>query len=133
VKVYGLDEIYNHFTPGSAGALSASFVKAFESGAPWVGYYWTPTALATKYDMTLLEEPAYDEKIWNKNFGTEFPPDKVYVSVYKDFADQFPDAMKFLEKYKTSTDLTGEALVYMQENDASAKEAALWWLQQHEE
>ncbi|WP_382359239.1 ABC transporter substrate-binding protein [Lentibacillus kimchii] len=133
VKVYGLDETYNHFTPGTEGALSASFVRAYENKEPWVGYYWTPTALATKYDMTMLEEPDYDEETWNDNFGTKFPPDDVYVSVYKDFEEKYPDAMKFLEQYKTSTDLTGEALVYMDDNDASAEEAAKWWVEEHED
>lgn len=133
VKVYGLDKTYNHFTPGSAGALNTSFVKAYESGDPWVGYFWTPTSIATKYDMTLLKEPKYNEKTWNKNYGTAFPPDKVYVGVYKDFPDKYPDAMKFLKQYKTSADLTGEALVYMEGHDASAEEAAHWWLTEHED
>lgn len=133
VETYGLDETYNHFTPGTEGALNASFVKAYEAKDPWVGYYWTPTALATKYDMTILDEPEYDEETWEENYGTEFPPDEIYVSVYKDFADEYPDAMEFLEQYETSTDLTGEALVYMEDNDASVEEAASWWLGEHED
>src|SRR5699024_10731148 len=52
VKTYNLEDTFNHFTPGTEGALSASLVKAYESGDPWVGYYWTPTALGTKYDLT---------------------------------------------------------------------------------
>lgn len=83
--------------------------------------------------MTLLKEPKYNEKTWNKNYGTAFPPDKVYVGVYKDFPDKYPDAMKFLKQYKTSADLTGEALVYMEGHDASAEEAAHWWLTEHED
>jgi glycine betaine/proline transport system substrate-binding protein len=133
VKTYGLDKTYNHFTPGTAGALAASFVKAYQNHDAWVGYYWTPTWLATKYDVTLLKEPPYNEKTWNKNYGTEFPPDKVTVAVYKDFPKKAPDAYKFLKQYHTSTDLTGEALVYMQDNDATAKEAAHWWLKKHED
>ncbi|WP_085991322.1 ABC transporter substrate-binding protein [Oceanobacillus senegalensis] len=133
VKTYGLDEYYNYFSPGSSGATSASIEKAFKNHEPWVGYYWSPTWILSKYDMTLLEEPAYDEEIWNKNYGTAFPENQIYVVVHKDFPEKAPDVTKLLRNYETSNELTGEALLYMQEQDATTKEAAKWWLEEHQE
>ncbi|GGH87699.1 glycine betaine/proline transport system substrate-binding protein [Pullulanibacillus pueri] len=133
VSVFGLDDKFNFFTPGSEGALNASIVKAFKNHDAWVGYYWTPTWITAKYDLTLLKAPAYNKKIWEKNYGTEFPPDEVYISVNKDLEKKAPEVVKFLSQYKTSADLTGEALVYMQDNDASPEEAAQWWLKKHQD
>ncbi|GGE48844.1 histidine ABC transporter substrate-binding protein [Pullulanibacillus camelliae] len=132
VSDFGLSDTFNYFTPGSEGALNASIVKAFKNHEPWVGYYWTPTWLTSKYDLTLLKAPAYNKKTWEKNYGTEFPPDKVYISVNKDLKKKAPDVVKFLSHYKTSSDLTGEALVYMQDHDATPQKAAEWWLKKHE-
>lgn len=133
VHVFGLDKHFNFFTPGSTGALNASIVKAFKNHDAWVGYYWTPTWITSKYDLTLLKAPKYNEEIWNKNYGTAFPSDEVYVSVSKDFAKRAPEVVKFLSHYKTSAKLTGDALVYMQENDATPEQAAHWWLKNNED
>ncbi|ASK64001.1 ABC transporter substrate-binding protein [Virgibacillus phasianinus] len=133
VKTYGLDENFNYFTPGSAAALSTSIVKAFKNHEPWVGYYWTPTWITSKYDMTMLKEPEYDQEIWNKNYGTAFPVDKIYIAVNSDLPERAPKVVDFLKNYKTSSELTGEALVYMQDNNAEAKDAAEWWLKKHQD
>jgi glycine betaine/proline transport system substrate-binding protein len=133
VKTYGLDKQYTLFSPGSDTALTASLTKAYEKGEPWVGYYWEPTWVMGKYDMTLLEEPKYDEKVWNKNFGTAFPVMEVKISVNKDTAKEHPEVVEFLKKYRTSNSLTNEALAYMQQNKVDAKAAAQWWLKKHPE
>lgn len=133
VKTYGLDETFNYFTPGSAAALASSIVKAFKNHEPWVGYYWTPTWITSKYDMTLLKEPEYNEEIWHKNYGTAFPLDKVYIAANSELPERAPKVVEFLKNYQTSSELTGEALVYMQENNSSAEEAAAWWLKKHQD
>lgn len=133
VYTYGLDEYYNYFSPGSSGATTTSLVSAYENRDPWLGYYWSPTWALTKYDMTLLEEPAYDEAIWNENYGTAFPENEIYVVAHKDLPEKAPDVTEFLRNYQTSNDLTGEGLLYMEEQDASVREAAKWWLGEHQE
>ncbi|NGP44785.1 ABC transporter substrate-binding protein [Bacillaceae bacterium SIJ1] len=132
-EAYGLEETLNNFSPGSDAAIVADLVDAYEAGDGWVGYYWSPTAITAKYDLTLLEEPAYDEDIWNETKATEFPPNDVVVAVHKDVPEQAPDIIEFLENYETSSALTEEALQYMNENDASTDEAALWWMKEHED
>ena len=65
-KVYGLDEYYTNFDPGSGGALDAAIAGAFKKGKPVFSYYWTPTGLMGKVDLVQLEEPAYDNACWTK-------------------------------------------------------------------
>lgn len=132
-EAYGLDETMNNFMPGSDSAAVADLVDAYEAGRPWVGYYWSPTLVTAKYDLTLLEEEPYDEAIWNESRATEFPPNDVVVAVHKDFKEQAPEIYDFLSNYETSSALTEEALVYMDENSAEPDEAAIWWMNQHED
>ncbi|WP_163971391.1 ABC transporter substrate-binding protein [Oceanobacillus halotolerans] len=131
--LYGLEETMNNFAPGSDAAIVADLTDAYEAGEPWVGYYWSPTAVTAKFDLTLLEEPEYDQEVWEETKGTEFPPNDVVVTVYKDLPDQAPEVVDFLSNYETSNDLTEEALSYMDENEASAEEAAIWWMNEHED
>jgi len=130
---YGLDETLNNFLPGSDAAIVASLVDAYNKGEGWVGYYWSPTAITAKYDLILLEEEPYDEEIWNENRGTAFPPNDVVVAVHKDLPEQAPDVVEFLSKYETSSELTEAALQYMEDNDASNEEAAIWWMNEYED
>lgn len=128
INTYGLNKKFNHFAPGSETALTTSLTKAYENGDPWVGYYWEPTWVMGKYDMTLLEEPKYDEKVWKQNYGTEFPTMDVVIAVNKDVQKKHPEVIEFLKKYRTSSKLTNDALAYMQENKADEKETAKWWM-----
>lgn len=133
VKSYGLDNNYTYFSPGSDTALSTSIVEAYESGEPWVGYYWEPTWLMNKYDMTLLEEVPFDEALWNDGYKCYFRPCPVTVSVHKDLETTAPEVCEFLKHYKTSTALTNEALDYMETNKAKPDAAAKWFLTTHDD
>lgn len=133
IELYDLDETMNNFMPGSDAAIVTSLVSAYEKGEPWVGYYWTPTWVTAKYDLTLLEEPEFDEEIWDETRGTEFPPDDVHVAVHKDLPTQAEDVVEFLSNYETNSDLTAASLNYMHENDVSTEDAALWWLEEYED
>lgn len=131
-ETYGLDETMNNFMPGSDSAAVADLIDAYNAGRPWVGYYWSPTAVTAKYDLTLLEEAPFDEEVWNETRATEFPPNDVVVAVHRDFPEQAPEVYEFLENYETSSALTEEALKYMDENGVEPEDAAIWWMNQHE-
>lgn len=133
VKTYGLDKQFEYFHPGSQTALTTSLSKAYEAGEPWVGYYWTPTWVMGKYDMTLLKEDEYSDEKWNNGYACEFPSNQVVTAVTDSLEDKAPKVVEFLNNYKTSSSLTNEGLLYMQKNDAGAEEAAKWWLKQHED
>lgn len=130
---YGLEETMNNFIPGSDSAAVADLVRAYEAGEAWVGYYWSPTWVTAKYDLTLLEEPDFDQEVWDEDKGTSFPPNDVVVAVHKDLPNQAPEVVEFLENYETSNKLTEEALNYMEDNEASAEEAAKWWMEEFED
>ncbi|MBF8983668.1 ABC transporter substrate-binding protein [Lutibacter sp. B2] len=133
VETYGLDKTYNYFSPGSDAGLSSSIVGAYEKGEPWVGYYWEPTWIMGKYDMTLLEEEPYSKEKWENGRDCAWTPVDVAVVVHKDLLQKAPEVVAFLKKYHTTSKLTSDALSYMEKNNVDAKEAAKWFLKEHED
>jgi glycine betaine/proline transport system substrate-binding protein len=133
MTAYGLDEYYNIFLPGSGTALLASLESAYLQGEPWFGYYWEPTWALGKFDMIALEEPPYDEAVWNANHACEYPAVHVNIVINAGLEDKAPEAVDFLEKYIFTTALVNEALAYMQANEATVEDAAEWFLANHEE
>lgn len=130
---YGLDKHFNYFQPGSDTALAASMTKAIEEGKAWVGYYWEPTWISGKYDITLLEDAPYSDELWKDGYRCEFPSQRLTIAVQNQLPEQAPDVVEFLKNYHTSSALVGEALAYMQDNNASNEETARWFLKEHEE
>ncbi|HAV10709.1 MAG TPA: ABC transporter substrate-binding protein [Dehalococcoidia bacterium] len=131
-KAYGLDKNFAIFLPGSGAALAASMVSAYEKGAAWFGYYWAPTWILGKLDMTPIEEPAYDKKIWETTHACAYPAVNVNIIVNKKFADANPMVTEFLSKYETTTDMANKALAYMQAQKADTGTAAKWFLKEDE-
>jgi glycine betaine/proline transport system substrate-binding protein len=72
-ELYGLNDYYNRFNPGSDTALASSIVAAYESGEPWLGYYWAPTWVMGLVDLTKLDEPPYSDECW-ENIRDGGPP-----------------------------------------------------------
>ncbi|GBF32591.1 L-proline glycine betaine ABC transport system permease protein ProW [Desulfocucumis palustris] len=131
IKAYGLDKYYSVFSTGSDSALSTSIVSAYEQGKPWLGYYWEPTWIMGKLDMTMLAEPPYDEKLWNTNHGCSFPPTEVHVAVNSKLEKTAPELVDFLDNYNTTLEQTNSALAYMHDNGVDARAAAIWYLRQY--
>lgn len=134
-ETYGLDEYFIYFSPGSDAALATSIVNAVEKGEPWVGYYWEPTWITGKYDLTLLEEPPYDPELYTpeNKYACATPMARVVTAVNSNLPNTAPEVVEFLQNYQTSSALTSEALAYMQENNASAYDAAKWFLKEKED
>ena len=138
LEAYGLLDSYTNFHPGTAAALDAAITRAYERGRPIVFAYWGPTWILGKYDMVMLDEPAYDKQKWAalndprqdpKGKGVAFPAVPVTVAVNAEFYKAAPTLSAFLAKYKTSNKMTSEALAYMQEHKGStAQDAALHFL-----
>jgi len=132
LETYGLDGYFTNFLPGSDAAMSASMVAAYEKGEPWFGYYWAPTWVLGELDMTRIEEPPFDQEIWETTRGCNFPTNKVNIAVNSSLPDRAPEVVEFLRKYETTTAMVNEMLSYMQENKASTGEAAIYFLQEYE-
>ncbi len=133
IKAYNLDETYNQFVSGSDAALSGSMVAAYEKGNPWFGYYWGPTWVLGKLDMTPLQEPPYDEEVWEESKACAFPSVEVNILVHHTLPERAPDVVEILKKYQTTMKLNNEFLVYMKDNGADAGETAEWFLKNYED
>jgi glycine betaine/proline transport system substrate-binding protein len=145
LHAYGLLDHYTNFRPGTGAALSAAIESAILRERPIVFYYWGPTWILGKIgdQIVALEEPPYDEEIWNKLQETQNPADvteataypvvEVSVAMNKAFQEQAPTITAFLEKYETTNALVSQALAYMQDENATAAEAAEWFLRNNEE
>ncbi|KQT54136.1 ABC transporter substrate-binding protein [Aureimonas sp. Leaf454] len=52
---------------GSGAGLDSSIAKAYEDKKAWLGYYWAPTPILGKYDMTRLGfDTTFDEAEWKR-------------------------------------------------------------------
>jgi len=132
LKTYGLDEYFTDFLAGSDAALSGSMAAAYEKHEPWLGYYWSPTWILGKLDMTPIEEPSFDASLWGTTYGCAFPPTHVNIAVNTSLLDSAPDIVEFLRNYETTAAMTNKVLAYMQESGATTEEAAIYFLQEYE-
>ena len=137
LDAYDLSEYFNGFLPGSEAALFASLQSAYEQGEPWIGYLWAPSWVFAQLDLTQIEEPEYSDECWEDIQGGEeacaFPIVRVNVVVNPDFAEGAPEVVEFLENYTSTMDETSEVLLYISDNETTADEAALWWLEEYED
>ena len=140
LEVYDLGDDFTNFRPGTGAALSAAIASNYERGKAIVAYYWGPTWILGKYDLTLLDEPDYSDECWSELQNEEhpgvacaYPTVAVTVAVNTEFQAQAPKLVEFLSNYRTSNQLVSEALAYMQDNEASTQEAAMHFLRTRKE
>ncbi|NLJ80831.1 MAG: ABC transporter substrate-binding protein [Firmicutes bacterium] len=128
IEAYGLAETFTSFNTGSDAGLSTAILRAYDRGEPIVAYNWEPNWVVGLLDLTLLEEPAYDPRQWNDDFGTAYPASKVHIFVNSEFPVKAPRAAGFLANYNTTLEQTNEFLAYMEEENAGLEDVALWFL-----
>jgi len=132
MKNFELEKNFNLFKPGSDVALATAIASAAEKGEPIVAYYWEPTWLLGKYDMTKLEEPPFTEEKW-KTFNCDFPADRVTVTIHKHLLETAPDVVEVLKNFEMTSPKMNEILAYMQDNNVEAIDAALWYLKNNKD
>ena len=132
-EAYGIKKNYNIMEPGSGPALAASMETAYKRGKPWLGYYWAPTWVLGKLDMLQLEEPPFDQKIWDTTQACAYPAVKCDIIVHKSLPKEAPEVVAFLKNYETTLDINNKFLAYMQDSKAKTDEAAVWFLQNYED
>lgn len=133
LKAYGLDKHFTNFIPGSDAALSGSMIAAYKKGKPWFGYYWAPTWILGKLEMTPLEEPPYSEEVWKKNKACAMMSVQVNITVNASMLKRAPKVVEFLRNYETTTGLNNQFLAYMQDTKCSTEGAAIWFLKNYED
>ena len=143
LEAYGLTEHYSNFKAGSGAALDAAIASAYKRGRPILFYYWGPTWVLGKYDLTRIEEPPYNEAIWDKldkaqsAVGLEacaYPTIRVRIALNKAFAGAAPNLVQFFDRYHMQDNLVNKALVLMHESrDRTGAKAARDFLRKHPE
>ena len=138
IEAYGLNKYYNVFGHPEWG-VDYGLVEAYEKGEPWFGYYWTPSWVMGKLDMTVIQEPPFDEALWADNFACSYPPTHVNIVVHAGLLERAPEVVAFLKKYKTEIDINNKFLARMDDNMGYADErkininkAAIWFLKNYE-
>ncbi len=131
IEAYGLDKYFNSFNTGSDAALGAAMMRYYQRGEPFVAYNWEPNWVIGLLDMTLLEEPEYNEQQWREDYSTAYPATRVEIIINAELAAKSPLLTSFLASYNTTIEQTNEVLAYMQVEGASADEAAMWFLENY--
>lgn len=122
LKAYDLEKDFTNFRPGTGAALASAIASAYKRQRPILYYYWGPTWVMGMYDGVMLEEPPYDQAIWDEmsaatdpKRAVAFPQMKVYVAANAGFAKKAPKIAAFLSNYRTSAAMVSKALVTMRE------------------
>lgn len=126
-------EVFNH---GSGETLASSMASAVQSEEPWFGYYWGPTVPLGKFDMTRVELGEYKPEVHKRNQTqdaenpgvSEFPAATVLTSVTTDFKDREPEVAEMLSHLSFETATMSSLLAWMDKNNATAEEAAVYFL-----
>ena len=82
--------------------------------------------------MTALEEPPFDENIWNTTKQCAFKSVQVNILVNSKLPERTPEVVEMLKNYETTTALNNEFLAFMQETKGSTEDAAVWFLKNKE-
>ncbi len=126
-------EVFEH---GSGETLAASLASAVENREPWLGYYWEPTSVLGKYDMTAVDLGPFDQTTFDCNFDpdcteigmTAYPVVPVKTVVTTTFEEEQPELSEFLGKLQFTNAQMGEVLAWQEDNSASVEEASAYFL-----
>ena len=130
--------------PGSGAGLSGSLAKAVERGEEWLGYYWAPTALAGKYGLVNLPwgVPYAGDEHWNGCIvkpeqecddpqQSGWSPAIIHTVVTDEFKKAGGVAYDYLSKRVFPGDVMNAMLNYKEEEQASAEDTAIEFLENH--
>lgn len=124
------------FVPGGGETLSTSLASAYSSQEPWFGYYWAPTPLLGENPMVLVDVGPYDAATFECNATADcaspgmsaYPRDAVWTIVTAELAEREPEATELLSNMSISNQELGAVLAWQDKNNASAEEAAVYFL-----
>ena len=133
--------------PGSQAGLDGSMSKAVLSGKNWLGYYWTPTSLIGKHNMIKVPfgvpfagNDNWEQCLVKPEQDCAKPKKSAWIKseVYTIVTDKFKkagggSAADFLSKRTYPGSALNSMLVYMADNQAEGSDAAIEFLQKHEE
>ena len=132
--------------PGSQEGQAAIIIDAYNSDANWIGYYWTPTAVAIDNELVALDfdREFVGQDVWGECYteveapasceyveGSYSPATVVTISSGS-LAEGEPEVHAYSSVRVVPMRSLGAAINKMDAGQ-SAQEAALWYLQNHED
>ena len=124
------------FVHGSGETLAASIAAAHSNKEPWFGYYWAPTSVLGQYPMVMVDMGEFNADVHACNADRDcnevgvspYPSAQVITAVTPSFADENPEIAKLMENISFTNAQMGTILAWQEENNASAEEAAVYYL-----
>ncbi len=141
-KAYGLkDAGFTLFNPGSGEGLAGAIAGAYERRQPIFAYYWAPTALLGQYPMVKLGGMTHDMESWSCTTDKDcadpkpnmYPKSVVMTVVTSNFAEAAPEAFEFVSRVSWSNKFLNSLLAWKDENQATPRETAEYFLKNHED
>lgn len=138
LAAYGLDNDFTNTRGGSGEATVAVIEAALKRKRPVLFYYWSPSWLVGAYDLVKLEEPAFDQAVWDQlkttdrpSRATAYPVSKVVIGAHVDFPKQAPQLATFFRQYGMSSATTSQMLAQAREKGIAPEQQALVFLKSH--
>lgn len=133
LKAYGLEDSVQILKPGSDSELFNSLEDAYARRAPWLGYMWSPTRTALNLDLTALEEPPYSVQCWETDKKCAYPTAQIVIGVHPSLPKRAPEVVEFLKNWDLDAESQLAAETWMEKNDGTIDEAAVWFLSTNED
>ena len=127
---------------GTAAELDASIARAHASSLGWLGYYWAPTAMLGRFEMVRLQAGEHDKQHWDsctvvvdcENPVTNaWPPSRVFTVFTNGFVQRAEVAVDYVSTRQWSNMTLNSLLAWMDDNQATGNEAALYFLENYED
>ena len=129
IESYGLADYVHVINPGDGAAANADLYGAYEKGEPWLGYQWGTNDPALVLDLVRLEEPPYSDECWFTTKACAYEDATILIAVHPDMTVNASDVVAMLRKWDFNIGIYKEVAAWQSENpDATANDAALWWL-----
>jgi len=145
LEAYGLTDYFNISESTYAG-LDAALAGAQLKEEPVVGYYWAPTAMMGMFDWYILEEPDYDDAVWDTimkavDDDSLRPLDEACAyeavsprnAIWSGLHEKAPEAVAMFEKMNIGLEQTNKASAWVKDNEVENWEkAAIWYMREYE-
>ncbi|KRB60341.1 ABC transporter substrate-binding protein [Rhizobium sp. Root708] len=122
----------------SPQGLDDSIAAAFEKKVGWLGYYWAPTAILGKYDMTRLSFGVkHDKAAWDSCTSVpgchrpepnSYPVSRAFTVVSKSFAGRAGPAWDYLKKRAWDNSTINDVLAWQDDHHEKNRAAAVYFL-----
>ncbi len=125
----------------SPAGLDGSIATAFEKKTGWLGYYWAPTAILGKYEMSKLSFGVEHNKAdWDACTAVpdcpnpkvnSYPTSDVFTIVTKAFSEKAEVAMDYMKTRQWDNGTVSKILAWMVDNQGTNESAARHFLENY--